>query len=951
LEEVTAEPSASPQTDFGQELRADVPWDKPDPEPWPPTIDDEPRAEVDPWVMATDWDTEAAQDADATTTLYATSTGNDGGWEAQQPSWGAAAISQNGWGHELQADSSMTMVEDTRDEAPAVAEWSAEEPENGTTMSEAQASDAMRDADDVPWETFDQAVAAAEPPSVEAFSAHWDGMSQAQPAEAVAESATSDASPEWNWDAPAEQVTPSPEWNWDTPAAVFTEPAAASMETSETAETAASTETAETVAGMETTETSAEAPAWQWDATAESDPEPVEMATDSHQPEASASPWDVPAQSTTEPVDTPAWQWELPTDAPVEAVVEPVAESFDEPAEATSEIQESETPAWLWDSPTEQTPEPVEAVAEPHTEITEEPVEAVAETAAEPADVESGAYYQPVEAVVETAEPADDPVQAMAETTDEPVEAVAESYAETAWETVGAVAETADEPVEAVADTAEMAHEPVEAVADPAAETDAETTEEPVEAVAEAHDQPVSAVAEPVTIEFASDEPEFAPADSAAAVAAVATEDVANEVVDQADEDEMDSFVEDRPSWDMPEPFEFDDDGEFDDRPTDMLASYDEMMPIVTAAVAAAKTQPAAEPVHASAEDSAAQDPDDAMAPVLNDVDQPQVPNWTLWQPPVDVADGRPVHQPAFVGKVVGPTPPADLFEDAEPTDKTAQPDQPQTTAQVIGASIASEVGDAVVHQVPALYSTAPYGIQQPLVVRIELTIVDESNKLRAAEMARPVGPWSDVPVDTDEFDDDLDDQDEPVTRAPLPPKPRSRSHWDNPMASAPPARQASDPGASAWAIPALDDDRPPNGRATGATWAPMDHEDPLADLPAAPYGTASQAHRPAPAPQANSQGQPAWFDSAAPVRTVNPPPSHAQANAKRVQGVQPASNGDQSDLWFLASEPDGYVANQPSTEKAQSSRMVMIGMTVVMAAVVVLLVLVFIQLMTSLLK
>ena len=120
----------------------------------------------------------------------------------------------------------------------------------------------------------------------------------------------------------------------------------------------------------------------------------------------------------------------------------------------------------------------------------------------------------------------------------------------------------------------------------------------------------------------------------------------------------------------MPDPFEFDDGETVDDRPMDMLASYDEMMPIVTAAVAAAKTEPVAATVEASSEDSAAQDPDDAMAPVLNDVDQPQAPNWTLWQPPSDVVDGRPVHQPAFVGKVVGPTPPADLFEDGETDDR-----------------------------------------------------------------------------------------------------------------------------------------------------------------------------------------------------------------------------------------------------------------------------------------
>jgi hypothetical protein len=459
---------------------------------------------------------------------------------------------------------------------------------------------------------------------------------------------------------------------------------------------------------------------------------------------------------------------------------------------------------------------------------------------------------------------------------------------------------------------------------------------EPTEAVAETMPEPTEAVAD------MTEEP-------AVAVAAVAVDaDPETEFSVAEEHDPMDVFAEDRPAWDIPEPFEFDDYESVDDRPTDMFASYDDIFPVVTAAAAAATSGPTAETEQGTAEASAIQDPDDAMAPVLNDVDQGQMPNWTLWQPPVDAAD-RPVNQPAFVGKVVGPTPPDELFEGTDDSEEPSVSDPAQTTAQVIGATIATEVGDAVVHQVPALYSTAPYGIQQPLVVRIELTIVDETNKLRAAEMARPVGPWSDVPADTEEFDDDMDDQVMPQGRAASPPSSTNRSHWDNPMQSAPPARQASDPGASAWAIPALDDERPVNGRATKATWTPVDHDDPLADLPAAPYEATGQARAAATA-QASTQAQPAWFDSAAPVRKVNAGAARAQAS-RSASDIQPASGGDQSDLWFLASEPDGYVADQPATDKSESPRVLMAAMTVLMAAAVVLLALVFIQLMTSLLK
>jgi nicotinate-nucleotide--dimethylbenzimidazole phosphoribosyltransferase len=740
------------------------------------------------------------------------------------------------------------VVAETRDDAPAlVSEWSAEETTGESAMDSSDSTGV--NTDDAPWETFDQAVAAAEPPSVDAFSAHWDAPSQQSMPETVA---AMDQSTEWNWQAPEETVEAAAE-TISEPAEAVAPPAAL-------------------------------APEWSWESASE------------------------PTQPMTEPT---------------EAVAEP-AESFAEPAESFAEPAQDQTPEWNWHAADEPMVEPTEAVAEPASQIADEPVEAFEETVTP--------WEPTIEAVAEPVDVVGEPVAESTADWDTHTEAAADLTNEWNWEapqeTVEAVAEPAAEPVEAA-----VAHAP---------EWNGDASPEPVaewvEAVAEPS-QPTAETEASVLAEAPTADRSYALDALSVAIAAVPsdTDPAIEHVAEATGDEEMDTFVEGRPSWDMPEPFEFDDGDTVDDRPMDMLASYDEMMPIVTAAVAAAKTEPVAATVEASAEDAAAQDPDDAMAPVLNDVDvdQPQVPNWTLWQPPSDVVDGRPVHQPAFVGKVVGPTPPDDLFEESETDDTPKEAAQPQTTAQVIGATIATEVGDAVVHQVPALYSTAPYGIQQPLVVRIELTIVDESNKLRAAEMARPVGPWSDVPVDPEEFDDEADDQDQSQASTTTPPNQPSRSHWDNAMANAPTARQG-DPDAAAWAIPALDNNQPTNGRASNATWAPLEHDDPLADLPAAPS-------------QANGQAQPAWFDSAAPVRTVKPGAS--QASARSASGVQPAANGDQSDLWFLASEPDGYVADQPASDKQQSSRLVMTGVTVVMAAVVVLLVLVFIQLMTSLLK
>jgi len=67
---------------------------------------------------------------------------------------------------------------------------------------------------------------------------------------------------------------------------------------------------------------------------------------------------------------------------------------------------------------------------------------------------------------------------------------------------------------------------------------------------------------------------------------------------------------------------------------------------------------------------------------------------------------------------------------------------------------------------------------------------------------------------------------------------------------------------------------------------------------------------------------------------------------------TRPAANTDPADLWFLASEPEAQVADEPQPEKTgKPSWSLTTGLTIAMAVVVIVLVLVFIQLMTSLLR
>ncbi len=288
----------------------------------------------------------------------------------------------------------------------------------------------------------------------------------------------------------------------------------------------------------------------------------------------------------------------------------------------------------------------------------------------------------------------------------------------------------------------------------------------------------------------------------------------------------------------------------------------------------------------------------------------------------------------------------------AETAAAATEADVPGSAATVVAA----EVGDALNRQLPALYSTAPSSAQQPLVVRIELTIVDETNKLRSAEMARPVGPWTDVSdedtVTPRHFEFEPRNYAAPTAEEDVPAMTPSPSPWDVPaqeseadqvVAAATAPIAPAVPVDLPWAVPSQGpvEEPPSDGvrAAVGPQWSNTDPtddvnlehapEDPLTGLPAASLE-----------PLAST------FVHAEPTR------QDVYAHATATQAAAGTVTADHSDLWFLASEPGEAVASTPAVETGgQHPTLLTAGLTVAMAVLVILLVLVFIQLMTSLLR
>ncbi len=282
-------------------------------------------------------------------------------------------------------------------------------------------------------------------------------------------------------------------------------------------------------------------------------------------------------------------------------------------------------------------------------------------------------------------------------------------------------------------------------------------------------------------------------------------------------------------------------------------------------------------------------------------------------------------------------------------------------------------------------YSTAP-APAQPLMLRIELAIVDESERSRAAESARRIGHDAEAPTprhpefeprnqltaeaDTEPEPAETDTQSEPAVASAEPPE----APLMTPEAAETPtwaaansvqhvAQQTEERGPDLadvpWVLPAIEASPPPQGDWFQQPQAQLTLDDepvaapdlqfaPLADEPLASLPAASSAlvGRVAPEPV-----MPAQADSTQPASVAQPfeqPQPQPQAAPQAARPL--AQRSEQPDLWFLASEPEAYATSQPTADATgDPSSFLTVGLTVLMAVVVVGLVLAFLWLMTSL--
>jgi hypothetical protein len=123
------------------------------------------------------------------------------------------------------------------------------------------------------------------------------------------------------------------------------------------------------------------------------------------------------------------------------------------------------------------------------------------------------------------------------------------------------------------------------------------------------------------------------------------------------------------------------------------------------------------------------------------------------------------------------------------------------------------------------------------------------------------------------------------------------------------------------------------------------------------PYQTASPAPAADPYSVPDPVVQQVSAPAFAPTPYVEPRPTdaHTAPSPRMLTAAVPdVTAREQSDLWFLSTEPDGAAESDESDEVAQGkqpSSILTAILTIGMAVLVIVLVLVFIQLMTSLLR
>ncbi len=320
-------------------------------------------------------------------------------------------------------------------------------------------------------------------------------------------------------------------------------------------------------------------------------------------------------------------------------------------------------------------------------------------------------------------------------------------------------------------------------------------------------------------------------------------------------------------------------------------------------------------------------DLDDAMAPVLSDIEQPALPPWAGWS---DESSAVAVVAPSDASAALGPTPPDDLFAAEPEPDSETQP-APTATADV---------------SVAMPFSTTPLG--QPVIVRIEVSIVDGSAVVRPIDVARPVAQSA--------AGTSAETEDSPTPRHP---EFEPRNHLNGTSATLAAAVPAETAAPAPWLAPVEDEQvlmpRPvaeqsvwPASISAAAPAAPTAADaDVVADV-ADPWASYDL-------PETDAEPDPL---AALPAATLD-----AQASAGGQQGATPAlfaataaaqvapatAATAQPDLWFLSSETETVGADDSPRAAREPSSAMTVGLTVLMALVVVGLVIAFLWLMTSL--
>jgi hypothetical protein len=145
-------------------------------------------------------------------------------------------------------------------------------------------------------------------------------------------------------------------------------------------------------------------------------------------------------------------------------------------------------------------------------------------------------------------------------------------------------------------------------------------------------------------------------------------------------------------------------------------------------------------------------------------------------------------------------------------------------------------------------------------------------------------------------------------------------------------------------------------------SWADQTLPDPLAGLTApsaAPYAAPAPYVAPYAAPAPYVAPAPAYQPEPEPYQPqpyqpqpYQPQPYQSEAQAAPYARTAAATTDPQADLWFLSNQPSAAVAADDEEEtEVRSSSLMTAGLTVGFAILVIVLVLVFIQLMTSILR